>query len=96
MYFKGIPKCLFGQVFFFEAWGAKAKKPHMFLKMCGLLALPPSAAKLNNHFCRYHQKPSATKYCFLWQVEFSKTKIQKQKKTKTPLVLLSNHSKLKI
>ncbi len=29
-YLRGIPECFFGHVFFLEAWGAQATKPHFF------------------------------------------------------------------
>ena len=35
---------------FLEAWGTKAKKPHLLQENTGLLALPPSAARPKNHY----------------------------------------------
>ncbi len=39
---------------FLEAWGARANKPHIFKKFVFLLALPPKAARPNNHSCLGH------------------------------------------
>ncbi len=40
---EGIPKCFCWPSVFWEAWGAKAKRPHM-------LALPPKAVRPTNHY----------------------------------------------
>ncbi len=38
-------------IVFLEAWGTKAKQPHMFVKIMFLLALPPSGARPKHHSC---------------------------------------------
>ncbi len=43
------PAVVFWPSLFWEAWGTKAKKPHIFQKQMFLLALPPKAAGPNNH-----------------------------------------------
>ncbi len=47
---KGIPKCFWGPSGFSEVWDTKANKTTHFAENPDLLALPPKAARTNNHY----------------------------------------------